>query len=124
MREIPTLFQFEGEVQSGRGEGRRLGYPTANVRTSHAPKFPAGVYAGWVEYAQASYPSAIVIGAPGLTDCCEVHLLDFQGELYGQHLICRAVAKIREMKTFTDPMQLQAQIAEDLAKIRQVLDIL
>ncbi|MEK7158191.1 MAG: riboflavin kinase [Patescibacteria group bacterium] len=121
MDSLPVLFQFEGVVASGRGKGRLLGYPTANVPTHRAREFSTGVYAGWAEVSGRRYLSAVIIGAPGLNDCCEVYLLDFQGNLYGERLQCTVVAKIREMSAFTDSEKLRAQIEEDLSKIRAML---
>ena len=76
----------------GDKRGRELGFPTANIASDGAMLPPHGVYAAWVTGSDETRRRGIVnIGVrptfkDGDAPMVEVHLLDFEGDLYGQHL--------------------------------------
>jgi len=118
-------YSYTGTVVEGRHRGGRLGFPTVNVS---APRFlrPAdGVYAGWARVQGRRVPAAISVGAaptfgePVVT--VEAHLLDFDGELYGEQVVVEFVAYLRPQRAFPDAEALKAQMAEDCARVREVL---
>jgi len=136
--------RLTGVVVRGRGEGRQLGFPTANLQLSHGQiQPPTGIFAGLVTIAPAvpfrarparndpgrgpeQFKAAVHIGpAPTFHDDTyrvEIHLLDYQGgDLYNQRLTVELVKKIREIKKFASADELTAAIAADCAEVRTVL---
>lgn len=118
-------YRLEGKVAAGARRGRQLGFPTANM--SEVPLLiPAeGVYAGHATTALGTYPSAIHIGPnPTFGDQdrkIEVHLLDFQGDLYGQTIAIDLVARLRGIVRFEDATALQKQLQQDIHMTRELL---
>ncbi len=124
-------YLIEGEVVRGRGVGRSLDFPTANVDTKDARKLlpGSGVYATIVtieDGASGPHPGVMNIGTRptfGLTELViEVHLPAFSGDLVGQRVRIELVDRIREERTFSGPEALKARIAEDVALARRILE--
>lgn len=117
-------YQLAGQVVVGDQLGRQLGFPTANLDVRGLVVPPHGVYATQARWRGAEYPSVTNIGlrptlrgaAPTLR--VETHLLDFQGDLYGEELGLRFVARLREERQFASLAELQAQIDRDLTAAR------
>lgn len=121
-RRLGRPYAIVGVVSTGAQRGRELGFPTANL-TEVATLLPAeGVYGGRCEVAGKSCLAAIHIGAnPTFDDAerkVEVHLLDFEGDLYGQTLTVEFLQRIRGTQTFPDVHQLRDQLLADIARIR------
>ena len=119
-------YALSGTVVTGRGVGQGLGFPTANLRVSPLQALPAdGVYAGLVHLGGEARPSLTNVGVRptfgGGERVVEVHILDFQRELYGKELTIELVERLREEKRFGDPRELQAQIAQDVQQARELL---
>ncbi len=121
-------FQLTGKVVAGLKMGRQLGFPTANLRIQHPLDYPlSGVYAARVQIAQDStwYWAAMNIGTrptlQGMKRLIEVHLLDFQGDLYHQSLVVEPFCKIRDEQKFPDLSALKQQIHSDILTIRTKL---
>ncbi len=123
-----------GDVVAGEAVGRRLGFPTANLDLHHELRPPPGVYACRVHRARQSVPEAhpgvANIGfRPTLADVqpsmarVEVHLLDFDGDLYGEFLEVEFVARLRDEARFAGLAELAAQIGRDVATARTVLGV-
>jgi riboflavin kinase/FMN adenylyltransferase len=118
----------EGTVVSGDHRGRELGFPTANVLTDEAKPSPdEGVYAGYVTREDGSvYVSAISIGhRPTFYDengifLVEAHLLDFDGDLYGERLRVEITQRVREQRKFDSVDELVDQIRRDVADVRSL----
>lgn len=115
-----------GTVIDGLKRGRRLGFPTANLDLTGFALPPPGIYAarahrkGHAACGGAVYLPANPAVAPGLL---EVHVIDFDGNLYGQELTVEFVRKIRDDNLrFSSEDQLVRQIASDVANIRRVLE--
>jgi len=116
-------YSLTGEVVPGRQNGRRLGFPTANLHL-HPKKFRPrpGVYSGWVR--ELGLPAAINLGQrPTLEGrgepTVEAHVLDWQGDLYGQTLTVSLDRFLRPEQKFASLPDLQAQIARDCAAVRR-----
>lgn len=120
-------YHLMGIVVRGRGLGRTLGVPTANLEPPPGRLIPAnGVYACLVETEREGNRSAVVnvgvrptIAADHLT--IEAHLLDFDGDLYGQRLGLAFIARLRDEETFPSLNALVAQMHEDIAQARRIL---
>lgn len=121
--------EVEGEVVRGAGRGRGIGVPTANLATDTEVLPPLGIYATWVELAGgARLPGAASVGTnPTFDDSgrvsVEVHLLDFDGDLYGQRLRLAFVAHLRGELRFAGAAELVDQIRRDIAETRRVLGV-
>jgi riboflavin kinase/FMN adenylyltransferase len=120
-------YFVEGVVVRGDGRGRRLGIPTANLEVENEIVPRGGVYAVRVRLEEGPPRPAVAnlglrptfgAGLPTL----EAHLLDFDGSLYGQRLSVAFVDRLRDERRFPGPEALVAQIREDLAAARAVLD--
>ncbi len=114
-----------GRVGRGKGRGRGIGFPTANL-VSEVELYPKeGVYAVWVEYQGKRYMGVVNIGFnptfadTGLT--VEVHILDFDQDLYGQDLKIIFVKHLRSEKTCSGIEELRQLIAADVNQARQLL---
>ncbi len=124
-------YLIEGEVVRGRGVGRTLDFPTANVDPGDARKLlpGAGVYAVLVSLeGEKSGPRQGVMNLGtrptfGLSETViEVHLHGFDGNLVGQQVAIELVERIREERKFSGPEALRARIAEDVALARRILE--
>tara|TARA_Y100000310_G_scaffold199129_2_gene199109 strand:- start:4441 stop:5397 length:957 start_codon:yes stop_codon:yes gene_type:complete len=121
-------YEVRGEVDRGDGRGRELGFPTANVRVDGSILLPEdGVYAGWFERADGSvHATAISLGTrPHFYDdgdlLLEAHLLDFDGDLYGESVRVRFVELLRPQQVFDGLDGLVEQLQLDVATARSVL---
>jgi riboflavin kinase / FMN adenylyltransferase len=116
-------FRISGMVSQGAGRGKRLLVPTANLIQIQSLVPEHGVYGGLVEINGRPYRAAVNIGPnPTFSDLSpkvEIHLLQWQGELYGQTLHCDLIAKIRSIKKFETVEALLNQIEADIQQIVQ-----
>jgi riboflavin kinase/FMN adenylyltransferase len=111
--------ELEGTVVLGDQRGGTLGYPTANLAVPPDLLVPAyGIYAG----SARSHRAAVSIGVNphygGDERRIEPHLLDFEGDLYGQRLIVELWLRLREEQAFSSEAELVAQIARDVEAAR------
>lgn len=124
-------YQLAGEVVHGDARGRDLGFPTANLRIDPWKLIPAnGIYA--VRTWSATAPQDVWSGAAsigirptfgGTTRLVEVHILDFNADLYGQILHVEVIQRIREERRFATAAELIAQMTDDVITARQLLDL-
>jgi riboflavin kinase/FMN adenylyltransferase len=115
-----------GKVVKGKGRGKNLGFPTANLEFPSSKLIPApGVYAVWVYFKGKKFKGAMNIGTkPTFEDkelTVEVHIFDFKEEIYGETLEVEIIKRIREEKRFSSLEALKEQIQKDCAIISQVL---
>ncbi|MBI5465667.1 MAG: riboflavin kinase [Candidatus Kerfeldbacteria bacterium] len=119
----------KGQLTAGKGEGRLLGYPTANLKLEPSSLRPEeGVYACWVTRSGSPGPVAgiLISGVyqePGQTPRVEVYILDFSGDLYGVSLEVKVVAKLREVVRGVALTQLKQRIEQDIADTRKILGL-
>jgi riboflavin kinase/FMN adenylyltransferase len=118
-------FTLEGEVIHGAGRGRKLGFPTANLRTGKELLPKAGVYAVKVQHGAALLNGVVNIGKnPTFGEnelSVEVHLLDIQANLYGETLRFYFVQRLRGEVRFAGVPELCAAIQSDIIRARQIL---
>jgi riboflavin kinase/FMN adenylyltransferase len=120
-----------GTVERGDQRGRELGFPTANLAIAPEICLPAeGIYAGTFAGADGVvHPAAISLGRrPTFYEHAEVplleaHLLDFDGDLYGQAAEVAFVERLRGEERFDSVDALVAQIARDVDATRRVLGV-
>ena len=118
--------QITAKVVRGRGEGTSLGFSTANLEITENSSLPAkGVYAGYIRLNGIEKACAIYVGTSPTFDLkerrLEVHIFNFEGNLYGQQVDVEFKAKIRNERKFPDREALAAQIKKDVAKAKLVL---
>ena len=117
-------FEMRGEVVHGAKRGRELGYPTANVRPASGCVVPAyGVYAALAN----GIPAAANLGIrPAIDDDDEVlletHLLDWDGDLYGQELRVELLERIRPEANFDSLEELKIAMAADCDQAREIVE--
>jgi riboflavin kinase/FMN adenylyltransferase len=126
-RALDRPFSLSGEVVRGDARGQTIGFPTANVEVPAGRVLPAnGVYAGYATVAGERFAAVTNVGTrptfagDGIT--VEVHLLDVDRDLYGQHLEVSFVHRIREEQRFDGVDALVAQIGRDADTARTLLD--
>lgn len=118
-------YNLGGEVIPGKRRGRDLGFPTANIRPEKELLPLAGTYAVFVLFDGQRRPGVLNIGenptfgSGGLS--VEVHILDFEGLLYGRRLDLLFVARLRSELRFATAGDLAAQISKDIIQARQIL---
>lgn len=113
-------YALTGKVRTGKQIGRTLGFPTANFLPEQELLPPAGVYAMRVHVQGQRWRGAgYITHHPNLI---EVHLLDFNGDLYDQEITVDLIAFRRPPAPFPDPKQLQRTIDEDVQAIRALLE--
>jgi riboflavin kinase/FMN adenylyltransferase len=124
---------LEGEVVEGDHRGRALGYPTANLAFGYVPAMPPrGIYTGRVAIPERGvgpgHPAMVSIGVrPTFHDdgrlLVEVHLLDYDGDLYGATLQLELYDRLREERRFASAEELVTQMRRDEAQARRLLDV-
>jgi len=112
---------LSGFVEQGDQRGRTIGFPTANIGGVTEVLPPHGVYAVFA----GERPGVMNLGVrptvDGKTLRLEVHLFDFDGDLYGAPMRVHLVKRIREEKKFAGLDELKAQIALDAEVARRAL---
>lgn len=108
-------MRYPGTVRSGRGDGQKLGFPTANIPLLDF--LEEGIYVGRVYVSDTAYPAVVYVDTQrGLL---ESHLLDFEGELYGKNIEVELLEKIRDAAVFLDENDARTTIAADVQKARE-----
>ena len=116
-------YVIDGQVAHGQKLGRQLGFATANLRIKHDPPPMTGVFAVEVGgLGPQPLPGVANLGVRptvgGVRPLLEVHLFDFNRDIYGAHISVRFVHKLRAEQRFPNFDALKAQIAADAAAAR------
>lgn len=132
-RWLSRPYRLSGVVGTGQSRGQQLGYPTANL-TQVPTLIPGdGVYAVRV-HLPPDHPPLPKGGWPGAANIgpnptfgeqerkVEVHLIGFDGELYGQTLAIDFIARLRDTRRFNSVDELVAQLQRDVAHARQLIE--
>ena len=123
---LGRYYQIRGIVATGRNRGGRLlGFPTANI-TLHDELCPkTGIYAVTVECGSKQYKGVANIGyRPTFDDhefAVEVHILDFNDDIYGHKIRVNFIQRIRDEIKFSNISELSDQIKKDIVKAREIL---
>ena len=121
-------YSLTGRVIEGFHEGRKIGFPTANLNTDGIGKLvPAsGVYAVHVQLENEQHlrPAMMNIGTrptyDGHMQTLEVHIVDFDSDIYGQQLRVVFDRRIRNEMKFSSPQELAKQLEKDKEEIRRI----
>lgn len=126
-RLLGRTYAISGIVVKGDGRGRSLGFPTANIAPKHAIIPADGVYAVRIFVRERLYDGIANIGLrptfnkQGLT--IEVHIFNFDEDIYGEDISLYFIKRIREEKKFDGPDALIRQINSDIAEARATLTV-
>lgn len=119
-------YFMHGKVTKGFGNGKKLGFPTANLQVDENKLIPAnGVYAVKVDFCGQPYRAMLNIGSRptmqnGSQRSIEVHLMDFNQEIYQENLRIEFVAYLREEQAFASVQDLQTQLEKDRCCVEEL----
>ena len=123
-------YNFSGKVVKGKGLGKEIGFPTANLEIDGRKFLPGeGVYAAWTstEKFKDKIPSMMNLGSQPTIDplspsAVEVHLIDQNINLYDLRLTIQPIKKIRSQIKFSNLSELSKQISEDRNQIKKIFN--
>ena len=127
---LNRAYGFKGKVVEGKGIGKSLGFPTANLEIDGRKFLPGeGVYAAWttIEKSPNKIPSIMNLGSqatidPLLPSAVEVHLINKDINLYGLNMSVEPVEKLRAQIQFENIDQLSNQIKKDRENAVRILE--
>lgn len=119
-------YSVSGTVVEGDKRGRTIGFPTANLEVWDQLVIPAkGVYAGYATVRGQRYAAVTNIGTrptfDGQSVRVEPHLLNFDGDIYGETLLLTFEARLRDEQKFNDTDALKTQLAHDVQMAQAIL---
>jgi riboflavin kinase/FMN adenylyltransferase len=122
-----------GTVIRGSSLAKRLGFPTANINPHHEVLPPSGVYAVKIIFQNKKFKGACYIGSKPTVQFkvpsseskapihIEVHIFNFQGDIYGKDLELQFIKKIRNEKKFSSAVILATQVRKDVSLVKKLL---
>lgn len=121
---LGRAFMVRGEVESGRGEGAGMGFPTANVHVDARLQMPAdGVYEGLTLVGDTVWPAAVNVGLPptyadrAASAHLEANLIGFTGDLYGRSVSLAFTRWLRPSRTFDELDELIETVEGNISDI-------
>lgn len=125
--ELGRRYFLRGSVEPGRGEGSKLGFPTANIRVPRSIQRPAaGVYAGFALDGTTAWPAAINVGIPptfasesGSAEL-EANLLGFSGDLYDEDISILFTRRLRAQERFDSIPALVEAVKANIEDVREL----
>lgn len=124
---LGRAYAVTGTVVRGAGQGRALGVPTANIALPDPEKLVprSGIYAVRATARDQTHDGVLHVGPrptfPGLPPSIEVHILDFDAELYGETVTVAFCDRIRDVLAFDSPDALVRAMREDIDAARRIL---
>ena len=126
-RALGRPYAMTGTVIRGQGRGRKLGFPTANLGIDHADKLVPheGIYAVRAALRDRFVDGVLHLGPrptfAGLPPSIELHLFDFDDDIYGERVAVRFVDRIRDIARFDSVEALVRQMAADCERARRCI---
>ena len=120
-------YRISGLVVEGRGNGRKINFPTANLELNYTYVFPReGVYMGYAYFLNRKRKAMICVGTHPtinqlLNPIIEVHIIDFNEVLYGREIYVDFVSFIRPVIQFPTFEELREQLLKDEEKVKNTL---
>ena len=124
---LGRYFSFSGKIIEGKKMGKKIGYPTANISIENVNKLMPndGVYAVYIKVNSKDFMGMMNIGYNPTFNSSErsveVHILDFNKDIYGLDVKVSIVEKIREEKKFISVEDLKKNLDLDKKKVYQLL---
>jgi riboflavin kinase/FMN adenylyltransferase len=127
-RLLGRVFSVFGTVVHGHGRGRGLGFPTANLDLHNEVTPPDGVYVARAAFGGETRPALASIGTqatfaagvkPPARRVIEIHLLDFDREIYDRDVEVQFLGRLRAQKRFSRPDELIRQMGRDVNDARE-----
>ena len=127
---LGRMHSVDGGIIHGEGRGRKLGFPTANIRFGSELLPPLGAYATWLrilsEEGSEPFPSMTSVGTNptfgGTSLSLETNVLDFSADLYGKTVRLYFASRLRAEITFKSAADLVARLRHDADAAREALD--
>lgn len=127
-RLLDNYYTLSGTVVEGYHNGKKLGFPTANIKPKHDDMLipVTGVYAVWASISGGEWlPAVCNIGyrpsvSPDGKATIEVHILDFDADIYGASMKVQFVGRLRAETKFDSLEQLKQQLARDCEDARAI----
>ncbi len=121
-------YGISGRVMRGNQLGRQLGFPTANVHLQRYRSPLAGVFAVEVDVQGEKAKGVANVGVRPTVDgipkpILEVHLFDFAGDIYGEHIQVAFCKKLRDEKKFSSLDELKENIAKDIVAAKEFFNL-
>ncbi|MGB8855742.1 MAG: bifunctional riboflavin kinase/FAD synthetase [Burkholderiales bacterium] len=124
---LGRAYSISGRVMHGKKLGREIGFPTANIQMRHNRPPLAGIFAVHLHVAENGLMRGVAsLGLnPTVSDSraakLEVHVFDFNGDLYGRHVRVEFLKKLRDEEKYSDMEKLKKQIQADADNARAFL---
>lgn len=121
-------YQIKGQVVRGKGRGKRLNFPTANLQPLDLNKlWPGdGIYATQLELKNRSYNGAVSIGTrPTFNEhvrTIETNIFDFDEDVYGENMTIKFIQKLRDEEKFDSAEGLISQMHLDVDLAKKILN--
>lgn len=125
---LERYYLLNGTVVHGDKRGKSLGFPTANIQPENPSKIipKKGVYATWVRIEESYYRGMMNIGERPTFDktklSIEVHILDFNTDIYGKEIQVQFVERIRDELAFSGKNELIEQLHRDKDRTMNILE--
>lgn len=125
---LERYYLLNGTVVHGDKRGKSLGFPTANIQPENPSKIipKKGVYATWVRIEESYYRGMMNIGERPTFDktklSIEVHILDFNADIYGKEIQVQFVERIRDELAFSGKNELIEQLHRDKDRTMNILE--
>ena len=122
-------YVLTGKIVHGKGLGRTVGMPTANLQLDEGGRLPkSGVYATRIRLGTACYNSVTNIGTrPSVDEECrvtvETYILDFADDIYGETVELEIHEFLRPIQKFHGLDEVREQVKKDIEKAKKYLDI-
>lgn len=117
------MYKIKGEVIHGRGNGKKVGMPTANLDIKDV-QIEYGVYACYVYIKDKKYLGVCNIGIRPTVDSqktIEVNIIDFDEDIYGEIITIELISKLRDIVKFNSLQEVKKQVDKDIIKTRELL---
>jgi riboflavin kinase/FMN adenylyltransferase len=119
-------YSLSGPVVKGFKTGAKIGFPTANIDTKHVQVPGAGVYAVYFVREHRLFPAVANVGFNPTFHrdklALEVHILNFEGDLYGREIEVVFIKRLRDEIEFRSAAELAKQIAKDIEAAKTLLE--
>lgn len=124
MKGLPILLK--GEVVQGKGLGRTVGMPTANLKIYEGTLPESGVYLTRIEVDEKVYNSLTNIGKRPSVDSgdevtVETLILDFNRDIYGKYVALEILEFLRPVLKFASLLEVREQVEEDILEAKKIL---